>query len=163
MPGEEKHNNFELMRFLKEKDVVYGKAVSRFIYCIWEELKTSSCKISERRLGMMLTWKSACLACRKAWGWSPEAHKPGVIAHICNISTWKVDVGGSQIQDHPPPLVYLRQFGLHEILSQTNKQKNRAKEIINWVTNIKIQLLSAISKRRKMPLKYISVPTEKKA
>lgn len=39
-----------------------------------------------------------CLTCTKYWICSLVVRKPGVVMRTCNLSTWKVDSDGSEIQ-----------------------------------------------------------------
>ena len=49
---------------------------------------------------MQLCWQKACLACMKTQAPSPVPHKLGMVASTFNVSTWVVEVGGSEIWGH---------------------------------------------------------------
>lgn len=50
---------------------------------------------------VLMSWQSACLACRKPWGPSPAPNKRAVIAPVCNHSLQEVEAGRSEVQGHP--------------------------------------------------------------
>jgi hypothetical protein len=42
-----------------------------------------------------------CLACMEPWVPSPLPYKWGIVAQACNLSTWEVETGGSEVQAQP--------------------------------------------------------------
>ena len=50
---------------------------------------------------MLLRWSRVRLACTRPTVSNPKLHKPGVMEHAWNPSTWSVEAGGSEVPVHP--------------------------------------------------------------
>lgn len=53
-------------------------------------------------MAMQLNWQGAFLVSLEFWIWFSGLHRPDMAVHVCNPHTWEMEMGGSEIQRHPP-------------------------------------------------------------